>query len=316
MILNLLANNLKKFFSINLKEFIAYIIVFSFIPFFIRKFIARNKVTILLYHDPKKDIMQKHLEYLNKKYNFISLKDLINAINDKNWSQIPEYPLLLTYDDGHKGNYKLIKLFEKYYIKPTIYVCTKIVNSLKSFWFKILDDKNKEILKKFSQEKREKVLKEKFKFDKDKEYSLDKRYSLNAKELKNMSKYVNFESHSRYHPILPKCNNIVSFKEIKMSKIDLKNIFNETFKNFSFPNGDYSEREIAYLKKIGYKSARTCDIGWNDFYTNPYYLKTCLISDEASITMLKAQVSGVTGYLRYLVKFGSLNGRKKIVYKI
>ena len=36
-----------------------------------------------------------------------------------------------------------------------------------------------------------------------------------------------------------------------------------------------------------------------------------LISDNASLLMLRAQLSGVTGYLRYLTK-GSFNGGKKI----
>ena len=294
-----------------IKGIISYIIVFSCIPFLIRHFIAKKKITILLYHDPKRDLMEKHLVYLTKKYNLISLKDLIYSLDYKTWEKIPEYPLLITFDDGHKGNYKLTSLFRKYKFRPTIYICTKIVNSLRFFWFKVIDDRNKESLKKISQNDREKILKEKFYFKKDDKGTINQRHSLSKKEIKEMSKYVDFESHSRYHPILPQCNNKESYKEIRMSKSDLKNILGKAFKNFSFPNGDYSEREIFYLKKIRYKSARTCDIGWNDLKTNPFYLKTCLINDNASITMLKAQISGVTGFLRYFKNFGTLNGKKR-----
>lgn len=311
MILNLQIDNFVYFFSKIIKEIMAYLIVFSLISFFIRNFIARNKVTILLYHDPKTKTLEKHLIYLTKKYNLIELNELITALNNKNWNKIPKYPLIITFDDGHKDNYKLIKLFDKYKVKPTIYVCTKIVNSLKSFWFKIIDDQNKKFLKELNQSDREKLLKEKFNFEKDYENIQNKRQSLSLKEIKEMKKHVTFESHSRYHPILPRCNDKESFNEISKSKSDLKKITNKIFKNFSFPNGDYSKREIVYLKKSGYKSARTCDIGWNNLQTNPFSLKTCLISDNASLTMLKAQVSGVTGFLRYFKEFGTLNGKKK-----
>ena len=58
-------------------------------------------------------------------------------------------------------------------------------------------------------------------------------------------------------------------------------------------------------------TSRTCDIGWNYFNTNPFLLKTCLISDAASLRMFKAQISGVTGFLRYFKNFGTINGKKK-----
>ena len=43
--------------------------------------------------------------------------------------------------------------------------------------------------------------------------------------------------------------------------------------HFAYPNGDYGSREIATLEAAGYKTARTCDIGWNDHKTDPYRLK-------------------------------------------
>ena len=92
--------NINKIF----KEFIAYIIILSGASFLIIYFIAKKKVTILLYHDPKKEIIEKHLKYLSSKYNFIELDTLVDSIYKKDWKKIPDYPLILTLDDGHKGN--------------------------------------------------------------------------------------------------------------------------------------------------------------------------------------------------------------------
>jgi len=302
---------MKNFFTKIFKEIIANIIIFSGIPFFIRYFIAKRRVTIVLYHNPKMQTLEKHLIYIKKKYNLIELKNLTYSIYNKTWKNMPKFPLIITFDDGYKHNYKLIKLFKKYKVKPTIYLCTKIVDSLRFFWFKIIDDKNKEIIKKISQNDREKILKEKFNFKKDNKGNIFQRQSLNRNEIIEMLEYVNFESHSRYHPILPNCNDKESLEEISMSKYDLKKLLKKEFEHFSFPNGDYSKREIKYLQKSGYLTSRTCDIGWNYFNTNPFLLKTCLISDAASLRMFKAQISGVTGFLRYFKNFGTINGKKK-----
>ena len=69
-----------------IKELIAFLIILSGIPFIIRNFIAKNKATILLYHNPEKKLFAKHLIYLKKKYNVIELRKLIKAIKNKNWN--------------------------------------------------------------------------------------------------------------------------------------------------------------------------------------------------------------------------------------
>jgi len=301
---------LKKIIII-IKELIAFFIIISGISLFIRHFITKKKATILLYHNPEKKLFNKHLKYLNEKYNIIPLRKLVEAIYNKNWMQIPDYPLVLTFDDGHKDNFNLLSVCKKFKVKPTIYLCTKVVNSLKGFWFKSVKDSEKDFLKKLSQKKRSKILKKKYNFFQDKKISANKRQSLSKNEILKMKDIFDFQSHSRYHAILTTCNDKECYEDIKNSKKDLKKIFKYSFDHFSYPNGDYTNREVDYIKKTKYLSGRTCDVGWNDCLTNPFKLKICLISDNASLFMLKAQLSGITGYLRYLTK-GSFNGKKKI----
>ena len=75
--------------------------------FWVRKIICNKNVTIALYHDPKPEIFKKHIDHLSYYYRFISLGELINAIENKDWSNIPPQSLVVTFDDGHKGNYEL-----------------------------------------------------------------------------------------------------------------------------------------------------------------------------------------------------------------
>ena len=80
--------------------------------------------------------------------------------------------------------------------------------------------------------------------------------------------------------------------------------------DFSYPNGDYGEREVMLAKQAGYRSARTVDLGWNSLRTDPFRLKCLGTSDAASINRLAGDLSGVSGWVARL-KVGSLTGRHR-----
>jgi peptidoglycan/xylan/chitin deacetylase (PgdA/CDA1 family) len=290
-----------------LKEIAAWFIRYSGIPFLIRNTYAKKRVSIIVYHDPEPDVLDKHLSYLSKKYNFISLECLVNAIYSKNWANIPQRGLVITLDDGHKGNFNLLEVFKKYNIVPTIYLCIQIVNTNRHFWFRVKSI-NANSLKKFTNEKRLELLQKKFGFTPTKEYPEKERQALNKKEIKLMKDHVDFQAHSLFHPILTTCTDSECEKEIFQSKKDIEALLGIECKHFAYPNGDYTDREIELVKKAGYISARTIDVGWNDSNTDPYRLKARMVTDNASINLLDAQLSGVTQYLRYLIR-GSFTGK-------
>lgn len=287
-----------------LKKFIGGFIRFTGLYRLINWFI-REKVTILLYHNPKLDILEKHLQYLKKHFNFIALDTLIHSIYDKNWSLMPQIPLIITIDDGFKGNFELLHLFKKYGVKPTIYICSHIINTHRKFWFES-EVKNPHLYFEYDNTERLTELSEKYGFEPTKEYPT--RQALDLSELIKMWPYVDFQSHSKFHPILPKCSDEESFSEIKESKERLTEVLNLKISHFSFPNGDFSGREIRQLKKVGYMSARTCDVGWNHMYTDPFRLKAMGIDDDSSINELISQLYGISGFLRF-AKHGSFTGK-------
>jgi len=294
-----------KKFERSIKELIGFFIRVSGISYIMRNIVCRNKVTIISYHKPKPSIFLNHIRFLSKRYNLIPLNNVVDAICNKDWSKIPEKALVITLDDGHKQNYQLLNIFKFYNIKPTIYLCSHLVSMERDFLFKGESCKNNKIYK----SKKKQLLrlsKKREGYIPKKEYI--KLKPLNSAEITEMSTYVDFQSHSRFHPILINCSDTESREEIVESKYNLEKILNNKIYHFSFPNGDYSEREIKYLKNCGYKSAKTVDIGWNDFDSDPYRLKAMGIEDDASINELCVQTIGLFRYFKYLL-YGSFNGK-------
>ena len=135
------------------------------------------------------------------------------------------------------------------------------------------------------------------------------RQALDLAEIGDMSPYADFQSHTKFHPLLSKCSDEKSYSEIQESKDRLTEMLNKRIHHFSYPVGNYTDREIQYAKKAGYKSARTCDLGWNTMHTDPFRLKAMGIDDNASVNELISQLYGISGFIRF-AKQGSFTGKQ------
>ena len=265
-----------------------------------RSLYLRHKATIIYYHDPSPQVFEKHMRYLSKHYNIITLDFLVEAIHNCSWAKLPPKSLVITFDDGHKGNFNLLPVFKKYKIVPTIYVCSQIVETFRHFWFKVATGKKKLELLQCSNQMRLQHLAQEYDFEPSKEYPEQERQALSKEEIDLMNGYVDFQSHSRFHPVMTNCSQVECEQEIVLAKDEVERLVGNRCKHFSYPRGAYSEREIFYSKKAVYASARTCDVGWNDAKTDPYRLKTTLIADDASVNWLAVQLTGIPQYLHAL----------------
>ena len=276
-----------------LKDMVATLIYLSGIHVLIREFRCRNRVAILMYHDPKPTVFAKHLDYLSHHWTVISLETLVSAIYQKDFSRIPPKSVVITIDDGHAGNIALLPLFKQHRIRPTLFVCTQIINTYRHFWFKSAGQSKveKEKLKRLSNAERLVHLKQTTDFEQEKIYP--DRQALNIAEMKEMTQYVDFQPHTQFHPILPHCTETECRQEILGSKTDLETLLGIKCSHFSYPNGDYTEREIEIVQAAGFRSARTTDIGWNTLETAPYRLKTVPIADDAGLTLFRAQLTTI-----------------------
>ena len=281
---------------------VATLICLSGIHILIRELLCRNRVAILMYHDPKPTVFAKHLDYLSRHWTLISLETLVSAIYQKDFSQISPKSVVITIDDGHAGNVALLPLFKQYRIRPTLFVCTQIINTHRHFWFKIAGQSKaeKEKLKRLPNAERLAHLKQTTDFEPEKIYA--DRQALNIAEMKEMIENVDFQPHTQFHPILPHCTEAECRQEILGSKADLEKLLGIECSHFSYPNGDYTEREIEIVKTAGFRAARTTVIGWNTLKTAPYRLKTVPIADDAGLTLFRAQLTTIPQRLNKWVR--------------
>lgn len=288
---------------------VAAVVRWTGLALLVRRTVARKRVSILVYHDPTPEVLERHLRYLAKRYSFIRLGDLVDAITLDRWAELPKRALVLTFDDGHRGNAELVDLFVRYGVTPTIYVCSQIVGTNRHFWF--LETSDPEPLKELPNGERLAALEEAG-FSSTKEYSQPQ--ALGVAAIERMKGVVDFAAHTRFHPVLTTCLDADCADEIESSKAETEGLIEGPCLDFSYPNGDYGERELALVRRAGYRSGRTVDLGWNDADTDPFRLKVLGTGDTASVNRLAADLAGVSGYLARL-KDGSFMGRHRPVFR-
>jgi peptidoglycan/xylan/chitin deacetylase (PgdA/CDA1 family) len=279
------------------------IIKLSGLPFLFREIIQKNKVSILLFHDINQEIAEQTFNYLSKKYNIIHLDDFIEAIDKRDKKKFPKKALIITFDDAHISNYEILPMIKKYNIPVTIFLCASIINTNRHFWFRF---KNQSIPisilnTKSNKEKLNILLK--MGFEKDKEF--DKPQALQKSHIEEMKNYVNMQSHTLFHPCLPKCDYDEARTEIFNSKEILERDYKLKINAISYPNGDYSERDILLAKEAGYKCGITVDFGFNTIKSDLFRLKRLSVNDTDDINELIVKASGVWAF------FKTRNGRKQ-----
>jgi peptidoglycan/xylan/chitin deacetylase (PgdA/CDA1 family) len=279
------------------------ILRFSGIPILFREIIQRKRVSILLFHDLKGKTAEKIFNYLTKKYNVICLNDLINAIDKKDFSKIPPKALIITFDDGHIRNYDMLPIIKKTKVPITIFLCAGLINTNRHFWFKHNHNSiSTSELKLVPNEKRLELL-SKVGFKQDKEF--ENPQALQKQQIDEMAPFVNMQSHTLFHPILPKCKYDVAKSEIVHSKEILEDNYGLNINAISYPNGDYSDRDIEFSKDVGYKCGITVDYGFNTIHTDRFRLKRISVNDTDDMNELIVKASGLWAFIK------TQNGRKQ-----
>jgi len=133
-----------------IKHLIAGIFYYSgllnLILYFFRKILKKGSFTILTYHrisddnfsDPHICVspynFEKQLQYLKKRYEIISLGELVKRILSEN-TPSEEY-VAITFDDGYKDIYtNAYPLLNEYKVPATIFLTTGFIGTDKLFWW-------------------------------------------------------------------------------------------------------------------------------------------------------------------------------------
>jgi peptidoglycan/xylan/chitin deacetylase (PgdA/CDA1 family) len=282
------------------KRAIFFLMRMTLVPFFTREVIQRKKVTIIYYHDPDLGTMNSHIEALRKKYNIISLKEFIDAVRSNNGSTLPKKSLIITYDDGHVGNFALLPIFSRYEVKPTIFLCTGLAGTKRHFWF--IESRGRldvgELNAVPCDERIERL--KGIGFAEDKEY--ESRQALSKDEIGKMKGIVDFQSHTVFHASLPRCSDERANREILDSKRDLTQKFGLDPFALSYPNGDYSPKIVDMARKAGYACGITADPGFNDIRTDLFRLKRICMRDSGGGSEAIVRASGFYDRIRRVLK--------------
>ncbi len=285
-----------------MKKLLFKIIRYSGLPWLFRELIQRNKVTILLFHDISRETALQTFSYLAAEYNIISLNEFLRACKDQQ-VKLPKKAMIITFDDGHIRNYELLPVIQKLNIPVTIFLCGGIADTNRHFWFTHQHPHlTSGDLKRVPNHEKLSMLAQTG-FSVIKEY--DEPQALTKAQILEMSRCVNFQSHTMFHPCLPMCHDDEAAYEIFQSKTILETDYNLTINAFAYPNGDYADRDIRLLQKAGYECAITVDYGFNTTHTNLFRLKRLSVNDTDHLDELIAKASGVWGF------FKTRNGKRQ-----
>lgn len=279
-----------------MKKLIFLLLRISSIPFLLRELLQRRRVTIILYHDISPDLFEHHLQQLTRKYSIVSLETYIASIKDGSLNNLPIKSLIITFDDGHQGNYLLNDIIKKYNIPVTIFLCSGIAGTSHHFWFKHLPNDVVQKIKKEPDINRLAILK-KAGFEDAKEF--EHRQALEKQEIYTLKQSgVNFQSHTITHPILPQCSDEKAYNEIALSKQTLETEYGFPVFALSYPNGNYSKRDAEYACQAGYECAITTHPGYNTKKTNRFKLNRICLTDHEDSNELIVRTSGLWNFIK------------------
>jgi poly-beta-1,6-N-acetyl-D-glucosamine N-deacetylase len=169
----------------------------------------------------------------------------------------------ISFDDGWKSNITdvLPVLIEKK-VPASFFISTWPVESSGVFWWSMAEKNmemlpqkfkdNFDLLWKVPEAERKEALKAL-----DAKIKDDEREAMTVEDVKKMAEYdfITIGSHTVNHVITVNCTAEELEYELTESKNKLEQWTGKTISMFSFPNGDYKERDIEMLIKTGYKSA-------------------------------------------------------------
>ncbi len=294
-----------KFAKHNLKRLVKGFLVsiYSNIPNKIRQRWVGKKFPILMYHEISEELFETHLRYLKTKYSLISMEQLLYYKNSG--FELPENSMIITFDDGWQSNYTLLPTIKKESIPVTIFLTTGLIGTNRKIWnFSIQERLGKNesfntMLKNLPNYFRKKKLFEETGHYDEKEYS--ERSFLNEQEIKEMSRYVDFQSHGVFHPVFPMCSTEELNFEMRKSKEFVNNLVGKECYAIAYPYGRFNESVIEEAKNAGYTFGRIANKpALNSLNDNFFSLKSIAVSNCFSIESLeyKLLLSEVYSILR------------------
>jgi len=288
-----------------MKEFIKSLLQLFFRP---ARLLNRRKVVVLAYHEVRNEsLFEKQLEFILRYYNPITIEDFVLFVNGK--KELPEYALLITFDDGDPSvRNKAMPLLQKYGIPATAFIISENVELQMRYWWKVVEEfykanghapalGRKQVNRLKSVPNAERLREINSIVEKIPALLRDPE-TLSPEDLFVMERAgITIGSHTATHPILNNCTEDELEREFSESKKFFIRNGLPNYKYFAYPNGDYDSRLIPILKKSGIEIAFTFNHKLVDSRVNRYAVNRIRANAHDSIYELKLRVSGLSTIL-------------------
>jgi peptidoglycan/xylan/chitin deacetylase (PgdA/CDA1 family) len=181
-------------------------------------------------------------------------------------------------------------------IPVTIFRCAGIIDTKRHFWFKHKPPNHRSFrLRKMPRQDRLRVLEEAG-FTHETEYETP--HALTRSQIQEMKPWVDFQSHTLFHPCLPRCNSSEAQDEIARSRDVLRQEYGLEVNAISYPHADYSERDIELCRQAGYECGLMVDFGFNTVNSDLLRLKRLSVNDTDDMNELIVKASGLWEFVR------------------
>jgi peptidoglycan/xylan/chitin deacetylase (PgdA/CDA1 family) len=276
--------------TVKMRKLVFLFLRYTGIPFLLRELVQRHYVSIVCLHDPTPEAADRIFTLLKRHYSIIPLSQYLEW-RDNPDRPMPPKPMIITMDDGHRGNYLLAPVLKTHNIPVTVFLCSGIVGTHRHFWWTTVKNKaEREALKRMRDGDRLARLVQSG-YAETREY--EDRQALSQAEIQALKPIIDFQSHTRFHPILSKCTAERAAGEIVGSKCELEERFGVVAYALAYPNGDYSRRDLGLVQSAGYRCALTLDGGYNTLKTDPTRLRRIPLDDAADENELVVKASGL-----------------------
>jgi len=248
-------------------------------------------LTILIYHRIDPELFENHIDFLERRFTIISLRDVLEVYSSGLGKKLLQNCMVITFDDGWNTNYQLLPVLKRHNVQITIFLSVGLINTNRKLWnfvVKDIDGAENDNLKKIPNKEKDRILLEKYGHFPEKEY--EQRSMLNIREINEMKPYVDFQSHGMFHNVLPMCSEKELVDEIVESKRVLSNLLNTEIYALAYPYNRVGEREREVARAAGYLLGRVGWRGLNDLNDNPMILKAIAINDKSSVKDLHKSI--------------------------
>lgn len=273
--------------------------------FFWKKY-SRN-LRVLAYHKvPEKEAFEKQVLYLIKKYNIISISQLLEHL--RSGKALPENSLLITFDDGDISVLQNgLPILKKYDLSSCLFIITSLINTSEDVWIKTVEIQEMKNGKSYLEARRKisrmKRLANRDRLKEMKKYGYINQQQLKTADLRDMITNKMFVgNHTHTHPMLDMCDLEEIKEEMFLSKKVFEELELEGYNIFAYPNGNNSDQTENVLRDCGIELAFLFDHKVNERVINPLRISRIMVDADTKMREFKTKVSGVHPYFFHLNK--------------